>query len=110
MGVVEHYIQTRVLNSSRGIVALGYYVSSVRLVVDRLAPGATGTYITVNPDRHTPQRWPLLPLADWHAGKIPVCVVNDHGQVSIEAPTDPVVILGQTDDPEATISGIELIG
>jgi hypothetical protein len=39
-------------------------------------------------------RCPLLPLADWKAHKIPVCVVDLHGNVTIECETDPVIIHG----------------
>lgn len=110
LGFTDTYIQNRLHHYPRGVTALGYFLATPRLAVDRLAPGAIGTYITVNPDRHTPQRWPLLALADWQAGKIPVCVVDEHGKVSIEAPTDPVIIHGQEDDPDGSISGIEFIG
>ncbi len=55
------------------------------------------------------QRWPLLPLADWAAGRVPVCVVDSKGRVSIEAQTDPVIVHGD-EDSEDTISGIEFIG
>ena len=110
LGYTDTYVQNRLHNYPRGVVALGYYLATPRLMIDRLAPGAIGTYITVDPDRTIPQRWPLLPLADWQAGKIPVCVVHDDGRVSIEAPTDPVVVLGAESDPEAAISGMDLIG
>lgn len=110
LGFTDTYIQNRLHNYSRGVVALGYYLATPRLMIDRLAPGAIGTYITVDPDRHTPQRWPLLPLADWQAGKIPVCVVAEDGRVFIEAPTDPVNIVGKESDPGESISGLELIG
>ncbi len=110
MGFTDTHIQSNLCNYPRGVVALGYFLATPRLVIDRLSPGVTGVYITVNPDRHTPQRWPLLPLADWQAGKIPVCVVDDHGKVFIEAPTDPVIIHGRENDPGESISGLELIG
>jgi hypothetical protein len=109
-GFTNTYVQNRLHNSPRGVVSIGYYLASARLMIDRLAPGAIGTYITVDPDRHNPQRWPLLPLADWQAGKIPVCVVHDDGRVTIEAPTDRVIVVGHTDSPDDSISGIELIG
>lgn len=110
LGYTDTYIQNRLHNYSRGIVAIGYYLACPRLMIDRMAPGAVPTYITVDPDRHTPSRWPLLPLADWQAGKIPVCVVHNDGHVSIEAPTDPVSIIGKQSDPGESISGLELIG
>ncbi|MEM6459192.1 MAG: DUF4965 domain-containing protein [Planctomycetota bacterium] len=110
LGFTDTYVQNRLHNYPRGVVALGYYLASPRLMIDRLAPGAVGTYITVDPDRNIPQRWPLLPLADWQAGKIPVCVVGDNGRVTIEAPTDPVQVLGKENDPGESLSGLELIG
>lgn len=110
LGFTDTYIQNRLHNYPSGIVALGYYLASPRLMIDRMSPGAVPTYITVDPDRHTPSRWPLLPLADWQAGKIPVCVVHADGHVSIEAPTDPVSIVGKQSDPGESISGLELIG
>jgi len=110
LGYTDTYIQNRLHNYPRGVVTMGYYLATPRLMIDRLAPGAVGTYITVDPDRHTPQRWPLLPLADWQAGKIPVCVVHGDGRVTIEAPTDLVIIQGKENDPGESISGIELIG
>ncbi|MDX1564972.1 MAG: hypothetical protein R3236_06175, partial [Phycisphaeraceae bacterium] len=72
---------------------LGLILSRCRLRIDRLAPG--GQRIVVDPDRGIPGRWPLLPLADWKAGKIPVCVVNDDGRVFVESEADPVIIHGQ---------------
>lgn len=110
MGYTDTYVTNSLTNYPRGIVTLAYFLSTPRLMIDRLSPGATGTYITVDPDRRTPQRWPLLPLADWQAGKVPVCVVDDEGSASIEAMTDPVVIHGVADDPSQTISDIEFIG
>ena len=110
MGYTDTYIHNRLLHYPRGVVSLAYFLATPRLQIDRLAPGARGTYITVDPDRRTPQRWPLLPLADWQAGKIPVCVVDDTGHARIEAMTDPVIIHGHAEDPNATVSGIEFIG
>jgi hypothetical protein len=66
-------------------------------------------YITVDPDRHKPQRWPLLPLADWTAGKIPVCVIDHHGKVTIEGQIDPVIVHGDKPDRGAK-TGAQLIG
>ncbi|MEE9405549.1 MAG: DUF4965 domain-containing protein [Algisphaera sp.] len=110
LGYTDTYIHNRLHNYPRGVVTLGYFLSTPRLMIDRLTEGGTGTYITVDPDRHTPQRWPLLPLADWQAGKIPVCVVHTDGRVTIEAQTDPVVVRSSAEDPNATVSGIEFIG
>ena len=110
LGFTDTYIQNRLHNTSRGVASIGYYLATPRLVIDRLSPGDIRSYITVNPDRYTPSRWPLLPLADWQAGKIPVCVVHDDGRCTIEAPTDPVIVVGAADDPGQTLSGLELIG
>ena len=110
LGFTDTYIQNRLHNTSRGVASIGYYLASPRLIIDRLSAGDIRSYITVNPDRHTPSRWPLLPLADWQAGKIPVCVVHDDGRCTIEAPTDPVIVVGAADDPGQTLSGLELIG
>jgi len=79
--------------SSRGGVVFGLLLGRVRLRIDRLAPG--GQRISADPDRHAPGRWPLLPLADWKAGKIPVCVVNEDGRVTVESELDPLIIRGQ---------------
>ena len=106
MGFTDAYIKEHLTHYPRGIVSLAYFLATPRLVVDRLAPG--GAYITVEPDRHMPQRWPLLPLADWAARKIPVCVVRPDGTVRIESPTDPVIIHGA--DPGQSVSGLEMIG
>ncbi|MBB6429427.1 glutaminase domain-containing protein [Algisphaera agarilytica] len=110
LGYTDTYIHNRLHNYPRGVVTMGYYLATPRLMIDRLAPGAVGTYITVDPDRHTPQRWPLLPLADWQAGKIPVCVVQGDGRVLIEAITDPVVIQGEENESGGAIPGTQLIG
>ncbi len=110
LGYTDTYIHNRLHNYPRGMVTLGYFLSTPKLMIDRLTPGGTGTYITVDPDRHSQQRWPLLPLADWQAGKIPVCVVHDDGRVTLEATTDPVVVRRSEEDPDSSVSGIEFIG
>jgi hypothetical protein len=92
LGFTDNYIDESLSFSPRGIVAIGAMLAYPRLIIDRLAPG--GASISVDPDRHFNQRWPLLPLADWAAGKIPVCVVNE-GQVHIENDADPVFIRGE---------------
>ncbi|MFP4144110.1 MAG: glutaminase domain-containing protein [Phycisphaeraceae bacterium] len=94
LGYVDTYIGSARCFSARGITSIGYYLAGPRLIVDRLA--AAGAYITVEPDRDRPQRWPLLPLADWKAGKIPVCVVSPAGRVTIEGEIDPIVVHGET--------------
>lgn len=93
LGYVDTYINNCLAFYPRGVVTMGYFLSTPRLIIDRLAPG--GAYITVEPETDTPQRWPLLPLADWQAGRVPVCVVGLDGRVSIEAETDRVIIHGQ---------------
>ncbi len=75
-----------------GAVCFGFLLAGPRLVIDRLAPG--GTRISVEPNRHIPQRWPLLPLADWKAARVPVCVVDSIGNVFIESESDPVIVHG----------------
>ncbi len=107
LGFADAYINDYLAHYPRGIVALGYFLATPRLAINRLAPG--GAYLTVEPDRHMPQRWPLLPLADWAAGRVPVCVVDPHGRVTIEAETDRVIVHGN-EDSDDTISGLEFIG
>ncbi|MEM8782802.1 MAG: DUF4965 domain-containing protein [Planctomycetota bacterium] len=107
LGFTDSYISDYLSHYPRGIVTLGYFLATPRLTVNRLAPG--GAYLTVEPDRHMPQRWPLLPLADWVAGRVPVCVVGSDGRVTIEAPTDPVIVHSD-EDSEDTVSGLEFIG
>lgn len=108
MGYIDTYINNYLAFSPRGIAVIGHLVAAPRLIIDRQAPG--GAYITVDPDRHKPQRWPLLPLADWKAGKIPVCVIDHNGKVTIEGQIDPVIVHGNRPDPDATPSGGQLIG
>lgn len=92
LGFADAYVNDALNHHPRGVVALGWFLATPRLTIDRLAPA--GPYLTVAPDRHHPQRWPLLPLADWSAGKVPVCVVGIDGSVHIEARTDPVIVHG----------------
>ena len=111
LGYTDAYVNEVVSHYPRGVVTLGWFSATPRLTIDRLAPA--GPYLTVTPDRHAPQRWPLLPLADWSAGKVPVCVVGLDGKVHIEAQTDPVIIHGQAptdaddseDDEESLVIG-----
>jgi hypothetical protein len=91
-GFVDSYITDDRGFSPRGAVTIGYLLAQPRLVIDRLAPG--GERISVEPVKTTPQRWPLFALADWRAGKIPICVVDLNGRVSIEGETDPIIIRG----------------
>lgn len=100
LGFIDTYINNYLCFYPRGIASIGYFLATPRLIVDRLAPG--GSYLTVDPDRGAPQRWPLLPLADWKAGKIPVVVVDESGRVSIEGEIDPIIIYGGAASPEAT--------
>ncbi|WP_432799070.1 glutaminase domain-containing protein [Poriferisphaera sp. WC338] len=94
-GFIDTYINNMLSFYPRGAVSIGYLLSGPRIIIDKLAPG--GAYITVEPSRGTPQRWPLLPLADWKANRIPVCVVDAFGNVNIEAEIDPVIVHG--DEP-----------
>ncbi len=94
-GYCDTYTGHDVASSVRGVASFGFLLACPRLVIDRLAPG--GARISVEPNRHFAKRWPLLPLADWKAGRIPVCVVDATGRVSIESQSDPVIIHdGQT--------------
>ena len=92
MGFAETYVNDDRPFSSAGIVSFGYLLSYPRLVIDRLAPG--GARISIDPVRNYCQRWPLLPLADWQARKIPVCVVDSARHVTIENDIDPVFVRG----------------
>ena len=91
-GFVDTYLTNNFSFHPRGITSIGFLLAQPRLTIDRLAPG--GQRISVEPDTRTPQRWPLLPLADWKAAKIPVCVVDAAGRVTIESESDPVIIHG----------------
>lgn len=90
-GFIDTYINNNLCFYPRGAVAMGYLLAYPRLVINRLA--SDGPRVSVDPSRDRPQRWPLLALADWKAGKIPVCVVTHDGKVTIENETDPVRIL-----------------
>lgn len=92
MGYADSYLSANHCFSPRGIASIGYLLGYPRLMVDRLAPD--GSRFSINPDRHFVQRWPLLPLADWRGGKIPVCVVDLKGQVTVENDIDPIFIRG----------------
>jgi hypothetical protein len=104
MGFVDSYINGSLMHYPRGVTAFGYLLAGPRLQIDRLAAG--GVYITVDPDRHTPQRWPLLPLADWEVGKVPVCVVDQKGQVTIEGQNDPIIVHGGQGSDTPTGTGV----
>lgn len=99
-GFTDAYIAENLAHYPRGITAMGYFLSTPVLVIDRLSAGRDGTHIRVDPNRNQPARWPLFPLGDWKAGKIPVCVVDAWGHVRIESATDPVTIRGE-DAPAA---------
>jgi hypothetical protein len=103
-GFNDTYANNNLCFYPRGITAIGYFLAFPRLSIDRLAPA--GAYITVEPDRHHRQRWPLLPLADWKAGKVPVCVVDERGRVAIEGQIETVIIhgSGNATDPAAPAS------
>lgn len=104
-GFVDAYITDNLAHYPRGITTLGYFLATPQIVIDKLAPGATGTYITIDPDRRMMARWPLLPLADWKAGKVPIAVVDSRGQVALEGEIDPVIIHGQQDVAEDGLIG-----
>ena len=70
----------------RGVVSFGYLLAGPRMMIDRLDQ----EYFAVDPQRNRPDRWPLLPLADWAAGKIPICVTHEDGRVTIEGEIEPV--------------------
>ena len=92
LGYADCYMSSNLCFHPRGIASIGYLMAYPRLVVDRLAAG--GVRLSVDPDRSFPQRWPLLALADWRAGKLPVCVVDPQGRVTIEGESDPIIIHG----------------
>jgi len=94
-GYIDTYVNNMLAYYPRGAVAFGYFLAGPRLVIDRLAPGERGAYITVDPPRGASSRWPLLALSDWRAGKVPVCVVDATGRVSIEGAIDPVIVHGE---------------
>jgi len=94
-GFVDAYITDNLAHYPRGVTALGYLLAGPRLIIDKLAPGSSGTYITIDPDRSNAARWPLLPLADWKAGKVPIAVVTDSGDVRIESEIDPIIVHGE---------------
>lgn len=98
-GYCETYVGHDLSFNPRGAVSFGNLLAYPGLVIDRLAPG--GTRISVEPERHYAQRWPLLALADWKAGKIPVCVVDAEGRVTVEGESDPIIIHGdETTSPQ----------
>lgn len=88
---IDTYVQNRLAYYPRGATTFGWFFAGPRLVIDRLAP--EGAQLRVQPDTHSPQRWPLLALADWKAGKIPICVVDPQGRISIEGEIDPITVL-----------------
>jgi len=106
LGYVDTYVTDGDCFHPRGVAAFGYLLAGPRLTIDRLTRQAAP--VAVDPDRHRPQRWPLLPLADWEAGKIPVCVVDHRGQVTIEGQGDPVTVHGQREAENP--SGSPVIG
>ncbi|MCC5827832.1 MAG: DUF4965 domain-containing protein [Phycisphaeraceae bacterium] len=98
-GYIDTYTCNALCFYPRGVSSMGYFLAQPRLTVDRLAPG--GPEIRVNPDPSIPQRWPLFPLADWAIGRIPICVVDHKGNISIEAEIDPIKI--GADEPSLKI-------
>lgn len=104
-GFIDAYITDNLAHYPRGVTTLGYLMAGPQLIIDKLAPGTGGTYITIDPDRKHPARWPLLPLADWKGGKVPIAVVSPDGRVTIESEIDPVIIHGQDEPGEAGMIG-----
>ena len=100
-GYSDAYINNDLSFSPRGVTSFGFFLAYPRLIIDRLAAG--GARISVDPDRTSAQRWPLLPLADWKAGKIPICVVNESGRVFIEGEADPIIIHNQQPEESSVI-------
>jgi hypothetical protein len=90
-GYIDTYIGNELAFNPRGATAFGVFLTGPRIVIDRLDE----ELLAVDPDRTRPQRWPLLPLADWEAGKIPVCVVDGQGRVHIESEIEPVQVRGR---------------
>ncbi len=95
LGYVDTYINNKLSFYPRGVASVGYLLASPRLVIDRLAPG--GERVSIEPTTTLPQRWPLLPLADWPAGRVPVCVVDECGNIRIEGEIDPIIVRGAED-------------
>jgi hypothetical protein len=89
-GFIDTYIGNELAFYPRGAVAFGHFLAGPRIRIDRLY--RDGKKISITPDRYRNSRWPLLPLADWQAGKIPVCVVDGEGQVTIEGEIEEVEI------------------
>jgi len=90
-GFIDTYIGNELCFYPRGAVAFGHFLAGPRLRMDRLAED--GPRITIQPDRFRHSRWPLLALADWTAGRIPVCVVDYQGNVTIEGEIENVTVL-----------------
>jgi hypothetical protein len=88
-GYSDTYIGNELVFNPRGVTSFGYLLGGPRLCIDRL----DGCVVTVDPDRYRPQRWPLLPLADWATGRVPVCIVEADGRVWIDSETEPVKIV-----------------
>ncbi len=99
LGFIDTYIGNELAFYPRGAAAFGYFLSGPRIRIDRLADRDSGAAISVQPDLHRHSRWPLLPLADWKAGKIPVCVVDGEGRVTIEGEIENVTVLNATEEP-----------
>jgi len=91
-GFIDTYIGNELCFYPRGAVTFGHFLAGPRIRIDRLTDGVAK--ISICPDRYRNSRWPLLPLADWAAGKIPVCVVDGEGQVTIEGELEEVLICG----------------
>lgn len=91
-GFIDTYIGNELCFYPRGATAFGHFLAGPRIRIDRLAED--GPKISITPDRYRHSRWPLLPMADWEAGKIPVCVVDGEGNVQIEGEIESVEVRG----------------
>lgn len=98
-GYADTHIGNELCFNPRGVTAFGLFLAGPRIVIDRLDT----EYYSVNPDRTMPHRWPLLPLADWEAGKIPICVVHASGRVTLEGEIEPVKVIQPTEADPNTI-------
>ena len=95
LGFIEAYITNESGFYSRGAVGFGFFLAGPRIKIDRLTGDGT---LSVDPDHYRYSRWPLLPLADWKAGRIPICVVDGDGRVFIEGEIEKVHVVGGEED------------
>lgn len=101
LGFSDSHVSNELVFNPRGVTSFAYFLTGPRLVIDRL----DDEYFAVDPERRRPDRWPLLPLADWAAGKIPICVTHEDGRVTIEGEIEPVKIIDRTADEDPDTIG-----